>query len=269
MARVEVTIDGSRVVDGLRGLVADSMPNTIAAKREGMNHTVEQWTRLAQSTFMHSTGAYINAIGQREPDPFTGIVYNDAKHAGIVEHGHGEIDQKKALQTSTKTRWMWTKDGYLVKSLIVPFRHNIPGNSAIAKSMPKEVYAEAKQLSPTFKVASEMYPGLSRNQAGSRIRPGAVPPSPYSASEGATVRRASYAWGDRLKGVGGNYEGMVRMSDGGGYVTFRLMHERQDPDKWRIPAQAGEHLAKRTAEQCTPYVKDTIRRGILKDLGVA
>lgn len=268
MARVDITIDGAHIAGGLRGLVADAMPNTIAGKQDAMNHTMEQWIRLAQGTFSHSTGQYINGIGQREPSPFTGVIYNTAKHAAAVERGHGQIDQRKALQTSTKTRWMMTKEGYLVKSLIIPFRHNIPGNSATAPAMPQAVYKMAKSLAPTLRTASAAYLSMTADQAKALGKRSAVPPSPYTAFQGATVKRASYDWGGRLKGVGGNYEGMTRMANGGGYVTFRVMHERSEPDKWIIPARSGDYLARRAAEQSVPVIKQKVSEGFFRDLGL-
>ena len=208
MPKIDISVE--KTID-LANILSTSLPNTIAAKRNAMDHIQYSWIKNAMNTFQKPTGEYTSSFGQSESTPLTGSVYNYSKHAQVVEQGHSGIDLKKMLYTSPKARWMPRKgpNGSIryIKAMIIPFRHGIPGTKTLP-AMPKEIFKQAKKLETSARISEDFAPAISMNQAKSQKLRGF--PTKFGAG-GSKVERASYAWGGRLKNVGGNYEGMVRM----------------------------------------------------------
>lgn len=194
--------------------------------------------------------AYAQSISWFYLDDWAAVVRATYKGAREIEDGRPARDLKAMLSTSNKVRQSAKGKRYL----IIPFRHNTPGNTALAAAMPGDVYALAKALSP------------------SRVTGAAVRPSGLKA--GLLVPAHVYKWGDRLPAgltpklktahASDPTAGMVRMdtSIGGkkssAYLTFRVMH--QDSGGWVIPARPGLMLAKKVSDEAGAGVGGIVER---------
>lgn len=197
-------------------------------------------------------------------------VIADFDRAEQIENGTPARDLKRMLQTSNKTRQFKNGKRYLV----IPIRHNTPGNDAHARDMPKAIHDVALQM------------GSSRiTGTGTRI-----------SASGHTVPQHAYQWdkpGDKFKAgkkthlsIGAlpaglapklmpghktdPYAGMRRMDASSGkskssvYLTFRIMHE--DSTGWIIPARPGLNIARDVAQgmqsEADRVVHDQITRAL-------
>lgn len=240
--------------------------------------TAANWKEAVYRAKMWSgeKDAYANSITYRMTGDFSAMVETDYRYAQDIETGRPLRDLKKMLDTSMKVRQ--AKDGS--RYLIIPFRHNTPGNSAHAPAMPAFVYQQAKQLSPSTIV------GHGRRLSGT----GAWS---LKTQAPATVRQRKYQWGDRLDVVsaakaynsafGGaagkintsalrNYQGMVRMNTAtrpgqkySSYLTFRVMSEKSTG--WIIPAKPGQFIAQKVAQDMQPKAEAAIAEAIRRSLG--
>lgn len=229
-------------VRGLSGL-AEAV---LAACMDGIESAIATTAQQTQSTWQASVmGVPDIWLGQKKAmaesiewkmlTPVSAEVWSDSPLAEQFENGFEPRDLKQMLNTSSRTRT--SKDGS--KYLIIPFRHNTPGNSAHAPAMPENVYAIAQSLTPS-----------SVTGMGKRL-----------SATGASVPQASYNWGSRL-GAGlvqanpGHstdiYAGMVRFDTSSGnqkssaYLTFRVMTSKQ-AGKWLVPAKPGKNIARDVA----------------------
>lgn len=192
--------------------------------------------------------AYIDSIKWEMKGPYEAVITADYDKANEIESGRPARDLKRMLQTSKKTRMAMHGKHAGQKYLIIPFRHNTPGGSgegAYAPQMPKEIYAKAKALSPSF-----------------MLPPGSVKPATRLSASGHTVAQHSYSWGGRLpEGLAPKladhhatdpYSGMVRMRTKKGpfakhaYMTFRVMGEWSPG--WVVAAKPGLNLAHRVSQ---------------------
>jgi hypothetical protein len=205
-------------------------------------------------------------------------VISDYKYASEIENGRPPRDLKPMLLNSPKVRR--TKDGK--RFLVVPFRHNSPGNTAHAPAMPPSVYALASQMKMSAVT------GTSDRAAGevtllspaSGMTPAPVQ-TPYLSSMGTKstylVAQNNYKWGGRLtrkalaeagasKEEQRRYGGMVRMKEatgGSSYLTFRVVMEGSSG--WVIPAQPGLYLAKDVAEHLQPVAEAAIAEAMRRE----
>jgi hypothetical protein len=202
---------------------------------------------------------YIESIQWKMTGPFAAEIWSDYKLADEIENGRLSRDLKTMLQTSTKTRRF--KNG--TKYLIIPFRHNTPGNTAHAPAMPKSIYAAAKQLS-----------------ISSALTPGSKKPAQRLSPSGHIVPQHSYDWGGRLPaGLSPKlkehhktdiHAGMVRMNTSSGngkssaYLTFRTMSSKSSG--WIVPAKPGLRIVEKVSNDLQPIldkgIAEAIRRGM-------
>ncbi|RKP44674.1 hypothetical protein D7S86_26965 [Pararobbsia silviterrae] len=207
-------------------------------------------------------------------------IVSDYKLAEQIESGMPPRDLKTMLDTSMKVRR--THDGR--RFLVIPIRHNTPGNTAHAPAMPTSVYELASQMR-----ASEVT-GTGTRPSGQTtvMTPGSgMAPSPLQtpfASNIATkktylVPNHSYQWGGRLKradltaaGVSQadqrRFAGMVRMKESTGgtsYLTFRTMVEGSSG--WVIPAKQGLYIARGVAEHIQPIAQEALNEAMRRELG--
>lgn len=190
--------------------------------------------------------------------------------ADQIEDGRPVRDLKAMLLTSQKTRM--SKAGK--KYLVIPFRHNTPGNTAHAKDMPQAIHDRALTMGKS-----------SILSIGTRI-----------SATGATVPQHLYKWdkgGDEFSrgkkkylssgplpaGLApiraGHktdiYAGMRRMETSTGdskssaYLTFRVMHE--DSTGWIVPAKPGLKLAEKIAAQIESQAQGYIESVVKDALG--
>ena len=228
--RAEVNLD--ELTASIRQQIRQAVANTAA---DGAVLWIEAVNKAKLSTYDKDN--YIKSIQWGMSGEFRAELFTDYQFAAAIETGRPARDMKKSLQTSSKTRMAKHGKHAGQKYLIIPFRHNTPGNTAHADAMPTDVYEQAKELQKS-KVLSMT----------TRI-----------SATGASVPQAVYKWGDRLPaGLAPKlkehhttdiYSGMVRFNTSAGkgkssqYLTFRVMGEWQS-DKWIIPPQPGLFLAK-------------------------
>ena len=228
--------------------------------------TAENWqvAVLKAKLWSGERDAYAQSITWEMTGDFSAEVRADYRLAAEIETGRPQRDLKRMLDTSGKVRR--TTDGR--RFLIIPMRHNTPGNEAHAAPMPSTVHDLAKQMAPSRVTA------VGRRASGevTMLSPTTgMHPSPHqtpyltslATRKAAKVARMKYAWGDRLtaamlRGAGADkatvkrYSGMVRMeastssSRSSGYMTFRVMMEGQKG--WVIPAKPGLYIAKGVAD---------------------
>ncbi len=214
---------------------------------------------------------YIQSIKVRVINDLAMEVYSDYKFAEEIEQGRPPRDLKLMLNTSTKTRVSQKGRRYLV----IPLRHNTPGNDALAPPMPTSVYELAKEMVPTEVT------GMGQRYSGEETFLSPTSGMTHSgqnpnflsnpATKGAyMVPRASYQWGGRLaksalKAAGASkqdqriYAGMVRMKEstgGSSFLTFRVMSEGSPG--WVTKPVPGKHIAQKVAQQMQPLATAAI-----------
>lgn len=240
------------------GINAQLLPLVNQAVNAIAQATAAHWKESVMRARLWSgeKDAYVKTVTYRMTGDFTAVVESDYKYAQDIETGRPARDLKKMLDTSMKVRT--TSKG--TRYLIIPFRHNTPGNAAHAKPMTAEVFKQAKMLSPST------ITGHGRRASGT----GAWSLQTQSP---ATVRQRTYSWGERLSGanIPRNQQGMVRMNTGTGgkksssYLTFRVMSEKSKG--WIIPAQPGQFLAKKVSEDMQPLAAAAITEAIRRTMG--
>lgn len=237
------------------------------------DYAIQKWITTAESKFTHSQGGYARSLveGVKYPfqnDPFHARIEPKGKIAYYLEKGVQPFDLKKMLQTSNKVRI--SKDGK--KYLVIPFRHGTPGSKTLPP-MPEEVYKEARNLKESA-ITGTFREGIVK-QAKS-----------YEEAEMLRqnnpdrVRRNIYAWGEKIEGLGGIYEGMYRFQknptinrmnfdmgkftgltnttgnviNSSHYMTFRVMIE--DGGGWMHPGIKPMGILKETVAQIeTPILR--------------
>lgn len=191
---------------------------------------------------------YANSL-KWEASAYSARIWSDWKLSDEVEAGRPERDMKMMLRTSTKVRQ--TKAGK--RYLIIPFRHNVPGSNAHAQSMPKEVYAAAKELTKSHVTGM----GLRRSASGH------------------LVAQRTYLWGGKLpeglapklQSKSDHYAGMVRMDTSSGkqkssaYLTFRVMSEYSSG--WIMPAKPGLFIVQGVVDRMRGAASQSLNDAIL------
>lgn len=208
--------------------------------------------------------AYASTIRHEMTGPYSAVIVSDYKYVEDIENGRPPYDLKRMLNTSTKVRR--TKDGR--RFLVIPFRDNTPGNTALAGAMPGSVYALAAGLTPSRISGEGQRPAgeVTHLSPKSGMRP-AAEQTPFLSNPATKktflVPKREYEWGGRLTrralhqaGVSEadqkRYAGMYRFdakTPGGkkysAYVRFRVMIEGSNG--WIIPAKPGLHIAEGVA----------------------
>lgn len=266
--KYRVSVDLSGVGQAVAGLLQDAMPLVQQAVWAIGNEAAARW----KTAVMHAPlwqgekEPYVNSITVVPDGPFAVRVTTDYQNAGPIETGRPAVDQKRYLQTSLKVRRVVSGPNKSKRYLIVPFRHNTPGNDAHAPAMPENVYALALNLTPSRITGKR----LEANLQGKIDAKGNVIP----------VQRFQYKWGGKL-GAGlapkaqahhatDRYAGMVRMDTTPGgheagvgkrssaYLTFRVMGEWSKG--WVIPAKPGLYLARGVAQAIEPLAGAAIQQ---------
>jgi len=181
-------------------------------------------------------------------------IYSDEPMATPIETGIPARDMKRMLDTSLKTRVVKNGKNAGKRYMIIPFRHNTPGNNALAGAMPQEVYQQAAMMTKS----SVTRLGFRKNQLGVMGFTGA------QAGSKLLVRSRVYKWGDRLDGpdIAKRFKGMVRFNTSSGgqksssYLTFRVMGEWSSG--WIAPAQPGRYIVKSVSESAQVMLKEEV-----------
>lgn len=196
---------------------------------------------------------YTQSIDMAMVNDFKVELWTDYPKAAEIENGQPARDLKTMLQTSIKARV--SKKG--LKYLYIPFRHNTPGNEALAAAMPKQVYEQALNLEKSRILSIGLRQSQITQQAGG-----------YSYR--SAVLQRSYQWGGRLQaGLAEKakpyhqtdlYAGMVRFDDSvtgdSYYMTFRTMSEKSSG--WIVPAKPGLKITEAVATQVEQLLKENL-----------
>ncbi|MGL4458167.1 MAG: hypothetical protein ACRCUB_07185, partial [Plesiomonas shigelloides] len=164
------------------------------------------------------------------------------------------------LNTSRKVR----TNSKGVRFLYIPFRHNTPGNDALANAMPPDIYAMAKNLEESLVV-------------GQTTRVSGLGAMDIKSKQFLTTPQNIYKWGGKLPAglapklkshhASDPYAGMVRFntSTPGGaksssYLTFRTMSEKSKG--WIVPPQPGQKIAQGVVTDMQPKAQMAFSKAI-------
>ncbi len=231
----------------IRQAVQTTALTAYTAWKESINQSTGLWHPIKDR--------YMASINIRfDPDGMGARIYSDDPMAEPIETGIPARDMKRMLDTSLKTRVVKNGKHTGQRYLIIPMRHNTPGNVAHAKAMPDAVYEQAKEM--TKSVVTRL--GFRQNQLGVRGLSGA------RTHQLLQVRSREYKWGDRLDGpdIAKRFKGMVRFNTSSGgqkssaYLTFRVMSEWSSG--WIIPAQPGRYIVKGVSDAAQAMLKDEV-----------
>lgn len=285
MAEYKISVDLSAVSAAARAAVNEQVfPLLNQAVRAVAQQTQINWMEAVQRARLWSVekDAYSGSISMKMTGPFAAEVWSDYKHAEAIETGRPPYDLKQMLNTSPKVRR--TKDGR--RFLVIPFRHNTPGNEAHAPAMPQHVYDAASMLASSRIVGQGQRPAGEVTSLHPRWGMRALKKQTPFLSSRATkatymVPKFQYQWGGKLgagsmgpnpKGKVDRYAGMYRFdtsTPGGGrhstFMTFRVMMEGQTG--WIIPARPGLYLAKKVSEDMQPLAERAFGEAITRTLG--
>lgn len=226
-------------------VVAEKLHQAVGAAAQQIHEAWADRVMKAPGIWAPERQAYINSIKWDYTGPFSASVATDYKVADDIETGRPARDMKTMLQTSTKTR-----QGKKGRYLIIPMRHNVPGNSAHAPAMPAHIYAAARQLQ-----TSRVTGMTTRVSASDHI----VPQSIYQWGGALPAGMAAKSAGHKSD----IYAGMRRFntssgkSKGSAYLTFRIMGEWQD-GKWVVAAKPGLYIARQLATDSQPAIEQSL-----------
>lgn len=281
-----ITFAAGSHLDLAAGINAKVMPLMHQTVKAIAKQTTEDWQKAVYHAKLWSgeKDAYAQSIKWEMTGDFSAMVTTDYKYADEIETGRSPRDLKKMLDTSLKVRR--TLGGK--RFLVIPMRHNTPGNGALSKPMPAPVAALAAAMAPSRVMSTGTRPSgeVTHLSPKSGMHPSATQ-TPFLSNpktkQASSVVSRQYAWGDRLtagalKGAGMDaatarrYAGMVKMdtsTPGGGksssFMTFRIMMDGQT-GKWIIPAQPGLYLARGVAQAMRPKAEAAFAAAVQKTL---
>lgn len=285
MLTYSLTLGAEAILDKTGAVGKTVMPAVNQAVRAIAQATAAEWQKNVFKARLWSgeKDAYAQSITWKMTGDFSAVVSSDYKYVQDIETGRPARDLKKMLDTSMKVRR--TQGGK--RFLVIPMRHNTPGNGALAAAMPSSVYNMASKLQPSRVVATGQRPSgeVAHLSPKTGMHP-AAQQSPYLSNpktrQASMVTARKYAWGGRLtagmlKGAGFDapsvkrYAGMVRMdtstpggSKSSAFMTFRIMMEGQKG--WVVPPQPGQFLAKKTVDTMRPKATEAMKLAIQKTL---
>lgn len=261
--------EASRAIDKTVFPHLSSAVNFLVEK--GYQSWVES-VRNAPHVWVGDKERYEKSIQRQMTGDFRGEIWTDLKLAEEIDTGRPERDLKKMLDTSLKVRV--SQKGY--RYLVIPFRHNIPGMSAWNKSMPGNIYKEAKML------GQSKITGQGLRATGEGYKKGAFLSDP-STKSAYLVTKNQYQWNGRLPAglapklkpehTSDPYAGMVRMaanskkSKSSTYLTFRVMSENPNQaNKWIIGQSPGLFIAKTIEEKLSKIAEQAFQSAMAADL---
>lgn len=263
MVKYSISVDLAEIANVAKSAVnAQVFPLLNQAVRAVAQATQSNWMEAVQRAKLWSgeKDAYSASITYKMTGDFSAVVETNYQYATDIETGRPPRDLKKMLDTSLKVRQ--SKQGR--RYMIIPFRHNTPGNDAHAPAMPQSVYDMASQMAPSRVV------GQTNRVSGTGA---------YSTKTKKilTVPQSVYKWGDRLPaGMAPKmqtrhktdpYAGMVRFDakspktgQYSTYMTFRVMAEGSSG--WIVPAKPGQYIAKTVSDNMRPLAEEAFQEAI-------
>lgn len=259
MSAYTVSFDAASLIKGLNlhleKAIAQAVQTTAITAQAAWQQSIQQsrglWTPIKDRYAASVKVTY-------DPGGMGATIYSDDPMATPIETGIPSRDMKRALDTSLKTRVAKNGKHAGQRYLIIPFRHNTPGNTAHAGDMPAAVYAQAKSMTKS----SVTRMSFRKNQIGVRGFTGA------RTHQLLQVRSRTYKWGDRLNGpdIPKRFKGMVRFNTSSGgqnsssFVTFRVMGEWSPG--WIIKAQPGRYIVKGVSDAAQQMLKNEVTAAI-------
>lgn len=249
-----------------------TLPNTAKAVEQSTLVVQQIWQAYALGARVSYSGGtfvvqvrngdYARSIQRQFPyrGKTSGLVFSDSEEAELIEKGYGPYDMKPSLLKSPKAHIGKNGERYIN----IPFRHNVPGAGATGAPMPQNIYNQASKLD--FSMITGRNPWgrftyiwggrLGASNQGKQIKP----------QVGGMT--APYEW------KSGPYSGMVRMKDAatgksGGYLTFRRVSEKSDPNSWWHPGTQPKPVTQAVIEAAEPQVLQMLRTGAALDLAMA
>lgn len=275
MAQIKVTVNLSGVMQGAGDIInAQVLPLLNQAVRAVAQQTQANWQEavLRSKLWSGEKDPYAASISWKMTGPFAAEVATDYKYAEEIETGRPARDLKKMLDTSDKVRR--TKSGK--RFLVIPFRHKLGGMPSGVKSMATSMQM-SRVIAQGTRAAGEVTNLSPKTGMHPAKKQSAYLSNPVTKSHTMVAKR-TYEWGGRLKAgmmkqagmdaaTAKRYAGMVRMdaSTPGGaksstYMTFRIMMEGSRG--WIIPAQPGQYIAKKVAQDMQPKAETAFKEAI-------
>lgn len=257
MAAFKIEVDLAGLLD-ISPIARAGIFATLSAAVERVAITgAERWREavLRAPLWEGERRAYASSIEWRMTGEYSGEIVSRYKYVEDIETGRPAYDMKRMLDTSMKVRVSRKGRRYL----IIPMRHNTPGNDALARAMPKSVYDDARQLAPSKIV-------------GHGTRLSGTGAFDIKTKQPYLVRARKYQWGGSLPSGQGNgrYAGMYRFETSSGgqksssYLTFRVMAEGQPG--WVIAPRPGLFIVQKMVDGLRPDAGKVFSAAIQQDL---
>lgn len=202
-------------------------------------------------------GKLAASVQMKPAGPFSVSIFSESPYMNRIVHGSPELDMKETHPYGRKSRV--SKKG--IPYLIVPFRWGTPnregqGRAHFANFIPVEMFNVVKSLKASKRKAvvnneGEITGGQTHSEGN---------------FWGEDIERSDYDWGGRHDGDG-NTGGMVRMSGGGGYFTFRVISAKSPAGSWIRKEQPAVDIEGGLKKAVTPAVEEMVRMGLEADFG--
>jgi len=179
-------------------------------------------------------------------------IYTESLYMQRIQEGTDTLDMKETHPYGRKSRV--SKKG--VPYLIVPFRWGTPnqegkGRANFKNFIPVEAFKTIKKMNTSKRLDST---------------------HPEKNFSGQDIQRSEYNWAKNDEdGIGrydgeGDMNGMVRMSGGGGYFTFRVISA--EGEGWIRRAVPGIDVVSALESEVKPIIEDIIQAGLEVDIGI-
>lgn len=248
-------------------------PTAAGAVKASAYAIQEQWKAYASGEplpsgdkIKNSSGGYAASIHTSQESMWSYDIFSKAAVAKWLENGTPEIDMKQTHPYGPKGRVAKKKikgGGFrFVPYIIIPFRWATPNAGAhmgVKNVIPEQIYSAIQSgiRKGTFKRSTVLNgKTVSENFWG----------------EGQ--QRNTYDWGSRIKGMGGNIEGLVAMAGQPNkrgtrqstYFTFRVISADSPAGSWIKPATKAMRIAEQTANIMAGKVSKVVEAGFYADL---
>lgn len=271
--KFNISFDLGSVLEITKIVNKEVFPLLNQAVKAVAKQTAADWQREVYQAKLWSgeKDAYAATIKWKMTGDFSAVIESDYKHASEIEEGRPARDLKKMLDTSTKVRR--TEDGR--RFLVIPMRHNVKklqaaGLYGAAKALEASIISGQGQRASGEVTHLSPKAGMSKSAKQSPFLS-----NPKTKGENM-VNQNSYAWGQKLsKADAGDHkwaQGMYRFntstpggSNSSSYLSFKIMME--DSSGWVVPAQPGQHLARKVTTAMQPKAQAAFAAAIKKQLG--
>jgi hypothetical protein len=272
MIKIDITVNSDllkQLAAGMPGIWdKDRAPATSAAFESAKGTIRKMWSDWAMGgkidgikNIKHPSSKLASSIKTRNFGPLNAEIYSESPHAERIQKGTPALDMKTTHPYGPRSRV--SKEG--IPYLIVPFRWGTPNGKGGARAhfvnfIPVPAFNKIKKMETSERLAKYDKKG---NITGGQTH--------FEANyAGKAIERSDYAWGGRHKDEG-NMNGMVRMSEKGGYFTFRVISAGQlvtRPYSWIRKAVEPVDVIGALERTARPMIERIIEEGAKADLGI-